>query len=77
MGQVASEHGKEAAADMRQWKQELKQTVKSDELPGEAKVRDLPPMRGGQVDDEVAAVPTKQGATGRLSSDAPVARRMA
>ena len=59
---------------MRQWKRELKQVVKSDMLPGEAKVRDLPPMRGGEVADEVAAVPTKQGATGRLSSDDPVSK---
>lgn len=75
-GQMAKEHGKEAAADMGQWGRELKQVVKSDMLPGEAKVRDLPPMRGGEVADEVEAVPTRQGEAGRLASDKPGVRAM-
>lgn len=53
---MAKEHGKEAKVDMQQWGEELKQVAR-DTPPGEAKVRDLPPMQGGRVQDRVEKKP--------------------
>jgi hypothetical protein len=63
---VAREHAKEAAADIRTWKDELKAAARGD-LPGAAKVRDLPPLEPGEerVEDEVTARPTKAGKEGK------------
>ena len=55
---VYSEHAKEAKEDVKQWGSELRQAARGDQLPGEAQVRDLPP-----VQDRVRQTPTKAGAT--------------
>lgn len=59
-GQVAKAHSREAGRDMKQWGHELKKAAQGD-LPGEAKVRDLPPMTEADTAeslDRVAHKPT-------------------
>lgn len=60
--EVAREHGAAAAADVHQWGEELHAAARGDALPGEARVRDLPPMEGGTVEDRVRRTPTRAGA---------------
>ena len=59
--EMGSAHGQAAKEDMSEWGQELKQATRGEALPGEARVRDLPPMAGDTVQDRVRETPTKAG----------------
>jgi hypothetical protein len=55
---VAKEHSKEAGRDMKQWGHELRQAG-AGAGPGEAKVRDVPPMTEADNADTIDRVSHK------------------
>jgi hypothetical protein len=57
---------------MKQWKNELHQALQENTLPGEAHVREVPPMHDNQAPDtEVKQRLTKQGIDKKLDTRMP------